>query len=1263
MAQPKMLEKQPARQSDDKLSAFWDEHDVGAKLSSFTKTNENKAEVSPDGTPSASTFFLADNFANGVLDQVEQKNGSDEKQEESLVLPTVVGSGSSVFSVAEENDLKAEHEEKRNMGTTSKKDPTAVNTEEELDNIEEIEGVTDPIIGESTAIVPVEVEDPTVELDRSSLPENPYKKFSEIQEEEFQWEEVSRQFKEANPSVAQYYTDAFARKHLKAGTWSLGQPVPNIREVKVEMGQDYYFRDKVPTMLITAFSKVDAKREVTARGFEGFWRRVSPITGNKVGYLQQKGSLEKYNQNNHTWSEELLGELALGLEGSQLNLLEAAKKEGYCGPAFVQLVWAVQENIMPPDYKLLGMYTPETRDKLLNKERAVEELVEAVNEWIENEHLKSTFDDVSWRKWTKVNTGGLAYDDGGVNVRNRPTTAEGETYFHHVAQNTRFYIMAYGSANGRTWYMLSYKHNGVDKRGYAVTDLVWRDVMDPGATSYKVEREGESAIGMVERELGDKVGIKWGQDLRFMVNAVWHINFKLRKHNKSKKLGMTKWVAEHYGSEGYDWETTRLIKDGYVLMPSVKTVKSLHGKVESGSWSYDTASAIANFFYGLYYAGAFVLAFIGGAIHGLVGVIYDIIADLIGVISGLADIIKQMFTGEIIDTIRKLGNALVELARKPWKFAELFSIIGDALLDALFGKYRKDLFRSSTYSNPWKAGHRWGYTIVYFVVTILLTFFSAGAALAAKIGGKAGKVLMIVLKALDQLESLVPGPEIMGPVIRKGKSKPDLKTQEAIDSISDANRRQVESEGKTMDYSEDSDVGLTSGQRKDFDERNRNATTKDGNVQQRLDEKKRREAEQERVNQEQQAKQKAKEDQADRLEEKALDKNPNTKSKTQEQAEKQVEENPGTRKGEKSEKIKALAEAKLITEGADLEDMDAGKLVGLLNSTVAARHRAVTGFGKKHRGNNVYTIVMFGSEYDVKKWYTEAVENGTATEEEALLNQTDNDLQKQLDELGDPDLLEGDDLANYNRITRQKQGNFFEMMRRRVDPANERQHAQFTEIHDRYKNGDISDAEAKMLLDDIYSNPGGSDLTDAWKSVDNLGDRAFDHLKKDPNFLRKLEEVRNDVDLNRHIFYGDQKLEGSLLRGVSGVHSNKRLVPPSQTGGFSRGDVRLQPGTKSNLGNGYYDAKVQIYGDKGAPGGTYVDDWLKGKKSTFFPDSWNPEKIQAEIAYGIRNKVPDPSFPVSSGNKAFKGIMTDGTKLELVYDGNKLISAFPNLRI
>ncbi|WP_394367554.1 EndoU domain-containing protein [Flammeovirga kamogawensis] len=65
------------------------------------------------------------------------------------------------------------------------------------------------------------------------------------------------------------------------------------------------------------------------------------------------------------------------------------------------------------------------------------------------------------------------------------------------------------------------------------------------------------------------------------------------------------------------------------------------------------------------------------------------------------------------------------------------------------------------------------------------------------------------------------------------------------------------------------------------------------------------------------------------------------------------------------------------------------------------------------------------------------------------------------------------------------------------------------------------------------------------------------------------------------------------------------------------------------------------------------------KKSIFFPDSWSPEKIQAEIAHGFQNK----QFVRSQNNGAdiFHGTMTDGTTVEFAIKNNVIESTYPNL--
>ena len=69
----------------------------------------------------------------------------------------------------------------------------------------------------------------------------------------------------------------------------------------------------------------------------------------------------------------------------------------------------------------------------------------------------------------------------------------------------------------------------------------------------------------------------------------------------------------------------------------------------------------------------------------------------------------------------------------------------------------------------------------------------------------------------------------------------------------------------------------------------------------------------------------------------------------------------------------------------------------------------------------------------------------------------------------------------------------------------------------------------------------------------------------------------------------------------------------------------------------------------------------QGKKKTFFPNSWSEVKIQAEIARGVKNKTEDLSFPVSLGKFAYQATMSDGVKIQIIFDGDRLTSAFPNL--
>jgi|GEM_PF-6568828 len=198
------------------------------------------------------------------------------------------------------------------------------------------------------------------------------------------------------------------------------------------------------------------------------------------------------------------------------------------------------------------------------------------------------------------------------------------------------------------------------------------------------------------------------------------------------------------------------------------------------------------------------------------------------------------------------------------------------------------------------------------------------------------------------------------------------------------------------------------------------------------------------------------------------------------------------------------------------------------------------------------------------------------------------------------------------------------------------------------------------------------ELLDSWKKTDNLveaGDNAFDVLRKDVNFLNKFDEVRKDAKLNEHVLVGEvkpvidpntglQKVapDGTKQWNVTGAHSKSSLVT----------DKLMIKGSKTPENPGpddYYTAKIEAKVET-FTGEPYLPNngWkVKGPPSTFFPDSWSPEKIQAEISRVLTNN-PTVIQTKADGSKLLGGIMSDGVDLRIWQkaDGS-FISAFPRL--
>jgi hypothetical protein len=88
-----------------------------------------------------------------------------------------------------------------------------------------------------------------------------------------------------------------------------------------------------------------------------------------------------------------------------------------------------------------------------------------------------------------------------------------------------------------------------------------------------------------------------------------------------------------------------------------------------------------------------------------------------------------------------------------------------------------------------------------------------------------------------------------------------------------------------------------------------------------------------------------------------------TKKKMKDETDKDIPDGPN-----KDSKRKALLAAKIIAEANDKVDTPVAALLAELLPLKA--FKGVTGFGAKELGGGVYRIVMYGSEFDIKKTYT-----------------------------------------------------------------------------------------------------------------------------------------------------------------------------------------------------------------------------------------------------------------------------------------------------
>ncbi len=122
------------------------------------------------------------------------------------------------------------------------------------------------------------------------------------------------------------------------------------------------------------------------------------------------------------------------------------------------------------------------------------------------------------------------------------------------------------------WYSISSENGDM---GFVARSYISTDLPEPTARLHQVEGgERGYAINIARQHYGAEQNIGWGQDLRFYVNVLAHVN------------GIT--VPDT--ADG--WRTVGFTAGAAIWIPGVQFARGLHGLIHSGSRSYEAADAI-----------------------------------------------------------------------------------------------------------------------------------------------------------------------------------------------------------------------------------------------------------------------------------------------------------------------------------------------------------------------------------------------------------------------------------------------------------------------------------------------------------------------------------------------------------------------------------------------------------------------------------------------------------------------------------------------
>jgi len=313
--------------------------------------------------------------------------------------------------------------------------------------------------------------------------------------------------------------------------------------------------------------------------------------------------------------------------------------------------------------------------------------------------------------WDEVNELGIVHQETGANLRDKPLPErDGSKVIERLSQNTKVFVLNHDKKH--EWVAVTVVSNkGGGKFGYIYDKLIWSKLPEPEVEVYKI-KSGDYPLSIAARERDYfKVFNKWGEDLRFVVNALVYVNTNA-EHNGTGEPGIRKKDTDVTEK----WFKSQATKDVYIWLPSSAFLKKIYKEVveKGGGTGSITADIWESVKKGLKKL-AYGVAFIGGLIHGFVESIVDA---LVGIVEMIIDLVVSIFTGSVLKDAKELWDAVSKFT---WD--DIKDAVGDWAL-----KWSKKLESSS----PWVAGHAHGYLTGYVIGEAAMLLISFGALAAAK---------------------------------------------------------------------------------------------------------------------------------------------------------------------------------------------------------------------------------------------------------------------------------------------------------------------------------------------------------------------------------------------------------------------------------------------------------------------------------------------------------------------------------------------------